>query len=360
MFIEYVYKIKIGARMSLEELWQLLTPILILIGFIVAGYVLRFVLNIYVTRLTRKTKTKIDDIILDAIKVPIVAIFLIIAIHFALERATFVPTLVMQYLPTISYLLILLIATWCTVRIITGILRYYGTVRPSLKTLVPMLQKIMKIIIFFVAFVLILDAFGIQVTALVAAFGIGGLAIAFALQGTLSEFFAGVYIMSDRPVRIGDYIELDSGQKGYVVDIGWRSTRIRELPNNIIVVPNSKMAGAIVTNYYLPEPEMACLVQVGVAYDSDLEKVERVTIDVGKKVLKKVTGGVPEFEPFIRYHTFSDFSINFTVILRVKEFVDKYLITHEFIKELHKRYKKEGITIPFPIRTIYMPKRRAS
>ena len=346
--------------MTIEELWQLLTPILILIGFIVAGYALKFVLNVYITRLTRKTKTKIDDIILDAIKVPIVAIFLIMGIHFALERATFVPTWVMEYIPTISYLLILLIATWCATKIITGILKYYGTVRPSVKTLVPTFQKIMKIIIFFVAFVLILNGLGIQVTALVAAFGIGGLAVAFALQGTLSEFFAGIYIMSDRPVRVGDYVELDSGQKGYVIDIGWRSTRIRELPNNIIIVPNSKMAGTIVTNYYLPQPEMACLVQVGVSYDSDLEKVERVTIDVGKRVLEKVTGGVPEFEPFIRYHTFSDFSINFTVILRVKEFVDKYLITHEFVKELHKRYKKEGIEIPFPIRTVYMPKRRAS
>ena len=168
-----------------------------------------------------------------------------------------------------------------------------------------------------------------------------------------------IYIMSDRPVRVGDYVELESGRKGYVTDVGWRSTRIRELPNNIIVVPNSRLAGSIITNFYLPEPEMACLVQVGVAYNSDLEKVERVTIDVGKKVLKKVTGGVPEFVPFIRYHTFSDFSINFTVILRVNEFVDKYLITHEFVKELHKRYKKEGIEIPFPIRTVYMRKGRA-
>ena len=346
-------------QVTIEELWQILTPILILIGFIVAGYALRFVLKIYITKLTRKTKTKIVDIIIDAIKVPIVAIFLIIGIRFALEHAPFIPTEIIRYFPTISYLLILLIATWCTARIITGILRYYGTVRPSVRTLVPTLQKIMKIIVFFVGFVLILDGLGIQVTALVAAFGIAGLAIAFALQGTLSEFFAGIYIMSDRPVRVGDYIELESGQKGYVVDIGWRSTKIRELPNNIIVVPNSKMAGTIVTNYYLPEPQMACLVQVGVAYNSDLEKVERVTIDVGKKVLKKVTGGVPEFVPFIRYHTFSDFSINFTVILRVNEFVDKYLITHEFVKELHKRYKKEGIEIPFPIRTVYMRKGRA-
>jgi small-conductance mechanosensitive channel len=202
----------------------------------------------------------------------------------------------------------------------------------------------------------ILNSLGVSVTAPLAAIGIGGIAIAFALQSTLSDFLSGVYLMADRPVRVGDYIKLESGQEGYVTDIGWRSTKIRELPNNIIVVPNSKLAGAIVTNYYLPEPEMACLVQVGVSYDSDLEKVERVTIDVGKKVLKKVTGGVPEFEPFIRYHTFSDFSINFTVILRVKEYVDKYLLTHEFIKELHKRFKKEGIVIPYPIRTIYTHK----
>ncbi len=341
--------------MTIEEA---LTPIIILIGFIVAGYALRTALNVYVARVTKKTKTRIDDIIIDAIKVPIVLIFLIIGIRFALERATFIPTDIAEYIPTVSHLLIILIAALVTARIATGILKYFGVVRPSIKTLVPTLQKIMTIIVYFVAFILVLNALGVQVTALVAAFGIGGIAIAFALQGTLSEFFAGIYIMTDRPVRVGDYVELESGQKGYVVDIGWRSTRIRELPNNIIVVPNSKMAGSIVTNYYLPEPQMACLVQVGVAYDSDLAKVERVTIDVGKKVLKNVTGGVPEFEPFIRYHTFSDFSINFTVILRVNEFVDKYLITHEFVKELHKRYKKEGIEIPFPIRTVYMRRKR--
>jgi len=114
------------------------------------------------------------------------------------------------------------------------------------------------------------------------------------------------------------------------------------------------MAGSIVINYYLPEPEMAVLVQVGVSYDSDLEKVEEVTTEVAKRVLSRVKGGVPEFEPFIRYHTFSDFSINFTVILRAREYVDRHLITHEFIKALHKRYKEEGIVIPFPIRTVYL------
>ncbi|PIU13565.1 MAG: mechanosensitive ion channel protein MscS [Hadesarchaea archaeon CG08_land_8_20_14_0_20_51_8] len=344
------------AKMTTEELLQLLIPILILVGFIVAGYVLRFALNVYITKLARKTKTKIDDIILDAIRMPIVVIFLIVGINFALPRISFVPAEVIQYLPIVSYLLVVLLVAWITIKTITGILKYYGTIRPALKTLVPTLQKIVKFVVVFFALMIILNRLGVDVTAAVAAFGIGGLAIAFALQGTLSEFFAGMYIMTDRPVRVGDYIALDSGQKGYVVDVGLRSTKIRELPNNIIVVPNSKLAGAIVTNYYLPEKEMACLIQVGVSYGSDLEKVERVTIDVAKKVIKRVEGEMPGFEPFIRYHTFGDFSINFTVILRVKEFVDQYLLTHEFIKELHKRYRKEGIEIPYPIRTIYSKK----
>jgi len=244
-------------------------------------------------------------------------------------------------------------------KILTGILKYYGRTRPNVKGLVPIFSKLSNVLVYFVAFILILNALGINVTALVAGIGIGGIAVAFALQETLSHFFAGMYIMTDRPVRMGDYIALDTGQKGYVVGIGWRSTKIRELPNNIIVVPNSKLAGAIVTNYYLPEKEMACLAQVGVSYDSDLEKVERVTIDVAKKVIKRVGGDMPGFEPFIRYNAFGDFSINFTVILRVKEFVDQYLLTHEFVKELHKRYRKEGIVIPFPIRTIYTRKARS-
>jgi small-conductance mechanosensitive channel len=147
---------------------------------------------------------------------------------------------------------------------------------------------------------------------------------------------------------------LESGQEGYVTQIGWRSTRIRMLPNNILIVPNSKLVSSQITNFYLPETEMAVLVQVGVSYQSDLEKVESVTIGVAKEVLQEVNGGVKEFEPFIRYHTFSDFSINFTVILRAKEYVSKYLIIHEFIKRLHRRYQLEGIEIPFPIRTVYM------
>jgi small-conductance mechanosensitive channel len=138
-----------------------------------------------------------------------------------------------------------------------------------------------------------------------------------------------------------------------VADIGWRYTRIRVLPNNLIIVPNARVAEMMVTNYTLPEPEQAALVQVGVAYGADLGAVEQVTSEVAREVLQEVEGGVPGFEPFIRYHTFGDSSINFTVILRVKTFPDRYLVTHEFIKRLKARYRAEGIEIPFPQRVVH-------
>jgi small-conductance mechanosensitive channel len=120
----------------------------------------------------------------------------------------------------------------------------------------------------------------------------------------------------------------------------------------MVLVPNNKLAQATIVNYYLPSRELAVLVEVGVAYDSDLQKVERVTGEVGKAVMAEVAGGVPEFDPFIRIHTLGEYSVNFTVILRGKEFVDQYLIKHEFIKRLLARYRAEGIEIPFPIRTM--------
>jgi len=124
------------------------------------------------------------------------------------------------------------------------------------------------------------------------------------------------------------------------------------LPNNTIIIPNSRVVNSQIINYYRPQKEMAARVQVGVSYDSDLDHVERVTVEVAREVLRDTPGGMKEFAPFIRYHTFGDFSINFTVILRVQEYVDRYLVTHEFVKRLHKRYNQEGIEIPFPIQTV--------
>ena len=212
----------------------------------------------------------------------------------------------------------------------------------------------MQIAVFVVGGLIVVQTVGISITPLLTALGVGGIAVALALQDTLSNLFSGLHILASRQVKIGDYIKLSTGEEGYVADISWRNTSIRALSNNMYVVPNLVMASSIITNYDQPQREMAVLVNVGVGYESDLKKVERVTVEVGREVMKEVAGGVPEFEPFIRYNTFGDFAIGFTVILRGKEFVDQYMIKHEFVKRLHERYNQEGIVIPFPIRTIQM------
>jgi small-conductance mechanosensitive channel len=181
---------------------------------------------------------------------------------------------------------------------------------------------------------------------------LGGLAVALALQNTLSNVFAGIHIVSDRPINFGDYIHVEGGVSGFVEDIGWRSTRVRTLPNTLVIIPNSKLAESIITNYSLPVLEMSAVIQCGVDYGSDLEKVERVTIDVAKQIQKTIPGAKRDFQPFIRYHTFDESNINFSIILRVEEPAAKYIVTHEFIKALKKRYDEEGIEISWPIMKI--------
>ena len=139
---------------------------------------------------------------------------------------------------------------------------------------------------------------------------------------------------------------MSTGEEGYVADITWRSTTIKAPANNMVIIPNATLASANVTNYDLPDKQVALIVKVTASYFGDLEKVEKIAIAVGKKVLESVPGGVPDFEPSVRYNTFGDFGIDLSVILRVKELADQYLVKHEFIKTLHRRFREEGIEFP--------------
>jgi small-conductance mechanosensitive channel len=221
-------------------------------------------------------------------------------------------------------------------------------------------QGFVRVIVIGLGLLILLDSFGVSITPVLASLGIGSLAVALALQPTLENFFSGIQLVMDEPVKVGQFIQLESGEEGYVHKVGWRSTWIHMLPNNMVIIPNKVLVNAKIINYYYPQKELSVLVQVGVHYGSDLEHVERVTIDVAKKTLQEVSGGVEHFDPFIRYHTFADSSINFSVILRAKEFTDRYLLTHEFIKRLHKRYAQEGICIPYPIRAVNYSQEKAA
>lgn len=300
-----------------------------------------------------KTKSKLDDVILSALDLPLL---LLIFVSGAVVLDKIAP-IGKEARFTMYFMLAFKITTVIAIilfldKFLKGLIEIYSDRVDILKTSHGVVQSLVRMIVIGLGVLILFDSFGVSITPFLASLGIGSLALALALQPTLENFFAGIQIVIDKPIKVGQFIKLDSGEEGYVHKIGWRSTWVRMLPNNVVVIPNKILINTKLLNYYYPEQELAVLVQVGVHYDSDLRKVEQVTIEVAKEVMREVKGGVPEFKPFIRYHTFNDFSIDFTVILRAREFVDNYLVKHEFIKRLHERFKKEGIVIPYPIRAV--------
>lgn len=237
-------------------------------------------------------------------------------------------------------------------RFINGLINAYSHKIEILRSSGTIAKGFVRSLVIGLGFLILLDSFGVSITPILASLGIGSLAVALALQPTLENFFAGIQLVIDKPIQIGQFIKLETGEEGYVHKIGWRSTWVRLPQNNTVVIPNKLLVNARIINYYYPDPETAIAVEVGVHYNSDLEYVEKVTLEVAKETLKEVQGGAKNFEPVIRYHTFADFSVNFSVGLRVNEFACSSLVKHEFIKRLHKRYAQEGIVIPYPIEAV--------
>ncbi len=216
-----------------------------------------------------------------------------------------------------------------------------------------LVQNSVRGLILILGILVLLDTLGVKITTLIAALGIGTLAVALALQDTLSNLFAGAYIVASRNIRLGDYIKVESGVEGYVVDIGWRATTVRPFENTIVIIPNSKLSQSIVTNYNLPEPWIQVAIPINVSYDTDIEKLEGVLLEEGKRAVKEVPGMLTDFEPVVRFMPgFGDFSLNFVFVFRVKQYVDQYFVQHELRKRILKRFRQEGIEIPFPIRTV--------
>ncbi|WP_309055507.1 mechanosensitive ion channel family protein, partial [Streptomyces sp.] len=248
--------------------------------------------------------------------------------------------------------LLIFVVTISAARVIAGLVRTVTTSRSGVAGSATIFVNITRVLVLAIGFLVVLQTLGISIAPLLTALGVGGLAVALALQDTLANLFAGVHILASKTVQPGDYIRLSSGEEGYVEDINWRQTTVRDLSNNLVVIPNGQLAKTNMTNFMRPEQRLTITVQVGVAYDSDLERVEQVTAEVVTEVMTEITGAVPDHEPAVRFHTFGDSRIGFTVVLGVGEFSDQYRIKHEFIKRLHRRYRDEGIRIPSPARTV--------
>jgi small-conductance mechanosensitive channel len=256
----------------------------------------------------------------------------------------------------VFFVIMILLCAVLISNIITVIMLGYLKVRRGFERPPRLLNKAISIIIFIIAIAVILAYFNIDITALVAGVGLGALAIGLALQSTLSNFFAGVHLLSDRPINVGDFIELDKDTSGTVEDIGWRSTRMRTLADNLLIIPNAKLADSNILNYSMPKQDLSLWIPCGVAYESDLKKVEKITLEVAKQIQQTVEGAVKDFEPGFRFREFDDSNINFTTVLRIEEPMKRFAVRSEFIKTLKERFDKEGIEISWPIRKIYQIK----
>jgi small-conductance mechanosensitive channel len=337
---------------------DIITAFIIIGIFVLIARIFNFTIRRFILQISAKTKSELDDMIVSAISLPIFIAIVLVGVFIALQG---LPELAgySVFINTSFTVFYILFGALIIIRIINVFVQWYAIeVAHRTKTKVdeqflPVIRRVVLGVVLALALVAILGALGINLDSVVVGLGVGGIAIALAMQDTLSQFFSGAYIIMDRPIKIGDFIELDSGEKGYVTDIGWRSTRIRFLSNNVIIIPNNKLANSKIINYNAPIQEQSVVVPVGVSYHSDLDKVERVTVSVAKKMQQTVEGAVKEHEPFIRYNEFGDSNINFSVILRVQNYVAKYRLVHEFMKALKKEYDRKGIEISWPVRKVY-------
>ena len=305
-----------------------------------------------IRRFAAKTPTPLDDIFIKSSDFPLTLLIFASGGVVVEPLVSAAYTGVAHYFPVIFKAAIIVSLVIFAERFLTNMIHEYSKRVEILRSSGGFIRGVARIVVIGLGLLVLLDSFGISVTPVLASLGIGSLAVALALQPTLENLFAGIQIVIDKPIQVGHFIKLESGEEGYVHKIGWRSTWIRLLPDNMVIISNKNLVNARVLNYCYPVKELAVIAEVSVHYQSDLEQVERVTVEVAKEVLQESSVGVKNFQPFIRYHTFGESGIHFSVILRAKEFVDQYLIKHEFIKRLHKRYMAEGIVIPYPVRAV--------
>ncbi len=320
-----------------------------LVLFVVRGIAFRIL-----RRWADRTETKIDDIVIDSFSTPSLYWCIAIGLYTGVVTSE-MPAKFAFYLSNVIYVILILSVTFAAANLAGRIFRNYIQKSNLPIPTTGLAYGLFKGIIIIIGFLIVLNVLGVSITPLITALGVGGLAVALALQDTLANLFSGIHVLMERSIRVGDFIRLESGQEGYVDDITWRTTRIRMLPNNMVVIPNSKLAQSIVTNYYLPEKRMSLLIPVGVSYSSDPDEVERILTEEAKKAVGEIPGLLGEPEPFVRFIPgFGDSSLDFTLICQVQEFVDQYYAQHELRKRIFRRFRKEGIDIPFPHRTVYI------
>jgi small-conductance mechanosensitive channel len=303
---------------------------------------------------TARTQSRPGLILTGALRGPTLIWVLIVAVHLGIQtselpaRITAIPTKVLLVLWIVSL-------TMMGVRLAGNMVRFYGDQVPGALPVTTLTQTLAELVVVVLGILLLLSALDFRITPILTALGVGGLAVALALQDTLTNLFSGFYVAVARQVRIGDYIKLNTGEEGYVTDIGWRSTTMRALANNFILVPNAKLAQAIVTNFHLPEKRMGSSLQVSVSYGSDSDRVEAILLEEVKRGANEIPGMLADPPPSVVFDPgFGDSGLGFTVNYQVEEFAAQVAVRSDLRRRILRRFVVEGIEIPYPSRTVYL------
>jgi small-conductance mechanosensitive channel len=338
-----------------EQLQEIYTiwgpPVITLVIGIFAGLIFKRFFRSRFKKIAEKTSWQGDDIVFMAIEKHVMYWFFLSATYLAANSLQ-VGLPFNVYVAKLAISLLILSVTLAISSMVVGLLNAWSVKQGKSFPSTAIFTNLARGTIIAIGIMIILQSFEISITPILTALGVGGLAISLALKDTLSDFFAGLHILLSQKVRIGDFVELDSGEMGYVTNITWRNTSMKERTNNLITIPNSKLSNAITKNYDVIDSSYSVKISAGVAYDSDLEQVEKVTLEVARNVINDLDTAKKDFDPIVRFQLFADSSINFTVYMRAVKYGDHHSIKHEFIKRLHKRFDEEGIEIPFPIRTL--------
>ncbi len=326
----------------------------ILISVLAAKFTVSVVIERYLLKLTKKTKTRIDDLIVSTVRWPVYYGIILFGLYHALKL------LLPQYSEVIDLVIkaiVILFGIWVLVKISDFFIHSYAlrvAAKKKVKVeedVVTLIQRLVKIFILIIGAMIILDEAGIEITPILAGMGIAGLAIALALQDTLSNFFSGIYLVFDKPFKVGDRIQLN-GDFGEIIDVGLRSVRIRRLDNTLVTIPNSELAKSRIVNLSAPDLRMRIKLPIGVAYGSNVDKVKKVLL----KVLKETEGVLSDPEPKVRFREFGDFSLIFEMVFWIDDIRNRWDIVDRINCRIDREFRKAKIEIPFPIRTVYLRK----
>jgi len=338
--------------MTLDSLKLWIQPAIVLAAAVGVGFLFKSVFLRKMAQFSARTKTDLDDLIVEAVKGHIPFWFVLGGLALAVRSSPLDPRH-HELVDQAAKVLLILSLSFVAANLLTAITERATARAGATFISTSLTRNVLRGVILIVGGLMVLSSMDVRIEPLLTALGVGSLAVALALQPTLSNLFAGLHITLSKTVRIGDFVELENGIQGTVIDIGWRATKLREGANNQVIVPNARLVEMISRNFSLPETPQSVTVPLGVSYASDLERVEAVTLAVAREVQETSPVAARGFEPAVRFLAFGPSSVDLAVVLRVAQLPDKAVLVHEFVKRLKVRYEREGIEIPYPQQVVH-------